>query len=279
MSPTDASHPWSILERGTGEWIGSETMAPAPWAPDGLEAVGRSSARLILGGRGLAADYVQEVDGQATMRGHAVTRYDEASGEFVMQLYSHPGGPPSELRGHADGMKLTVAGPGPGGPMRQTVMYGDDRMEVRAESLDAESGAWKTTFEAVYRRPPHESETALGGVAWVDLTVDDADGVRDFYMAVTGWTPHEVSMGDYADYAMLDAQGQPVAGVCHARGSNADLPATWLVYVTVADLDAAVATVEEKGGRVVVAPRSMGADRMAVVSDPAGGTLALYQKA
>ena len=25
-----------------------------------------------------------------------------------------------------------------------------------------------------------------------------------------------------------------IAGVCHARGSNADLPGGWLIYVTVA---------------------------------------------
>ncbi|MEQ8330429.1 MAG: VOC family protein [Longimicrobiales bacterium] len=279
MSASEHDTPWSILERGTGEWVGAETMAPAPWAPEGLEAVGRSTARLILDGRGLAADYVQEVDGKATMHGHGVTRWDESAGDFVMHFHTQPGGPPSELRGKADGDTLVLEGPGPGGRMRQTVVYGTDRMDVRAESLDPDADRWSTTFEAVYRRPPHEAETAPGGVAWVDLTVDDADGVRDFYMAVTGWTPHEVSMGDYADYAMLDGNGQPVAGVCHARGSNADLPATWLVYVTVKDLDTSVATVEERGGRVVVAPRPMGADRMAVVSDPAGGVLALYQKA
>lgn len=29
----------------------------------------------------------------------------------------------------------------------------------------------------------------LGAVAWVDLTVDDAPKVRDFYAGVVGWTP------------------------------------------------------------------------------------------
>ena len=30
---------------------------------------------------------------------------------------------------------------------------------------------------------------------------------------------------------------QPVSGICHARGSNADLPPVWLIYITVADLE------------------------------------------
>ena len=28
-----------------------------------------------------------------------------------------------------------------------------------------------------------------------------------------------------------------MTGICHARGSNAELPAGWLIYITVADVD------------------------------------------
>jgi hypothetical protein len=61
----------------------------------------------------------------------------------------------------------------------------------------------------------------MGRVGWVDLTVGDASGVRDFYAKVAGWKPAEVGMGDYSDFNMLDAAGRPAAGVCHARGVNA----------------------------------------------------------
>ena len=81
----------------------------------------------------------------------------------------------------------------------------------------------------------------VGAITWADLTVVDAPAVRDFYAAVCGWTPTEVAMGDYADYAMAPEGGDPVAGVCHARGDNAGLPAQWILYVTVENLDRSLA--------------------------------------
>ena len=74
----------------------------------------------------------------------------------------------------------------------------------------------------------------IGTIGWMDLTVDDADAVRNFYSAVVGWEPQDVSMGDYSDYCMappkdIRADGHPVAGICHRRGANADLPPVWLV--------------------------------------------------
>ncbi|MGH9367705.1 MAG: VOC family protein, partial [Thermoanaerobaculia bacterium] len=71
----------------------------------------------------------------------------------------------------------------------------------------------------------------IGSIGWVDLTVENADAVRDFYRDVTGWTISPVDMGGYSDYCMNEpASGKSVAGVCHARGVNADLPAQWLIY-------------------------------------------------
>jgi predicted enzyme related to lactoylglutathione lyase len=66
-----------------------------------------------------------------------------------------------------------------------------------------------------------------------------------------------------------------VAGVCHARGTNADLPPQWLVYVNVADVDQAVQKCTEMGGMVRVPPRDLGNYRFCVISDPAGAVLAL----
>ena len=58
-----------------------------------------------------------------------------------------------------------------------------------------------------------------GTITWQDLTVGDAEALRDFYAAVVGWTPEPVKMGDYADFTMK-ADTEPVAGICHARGQQ-----------------------------------------------------------
>ena len=118
----------------------------------------------------------------------------------------------------------------------------------------------------------------VGAVSWIDLSVAEAETVRDFYAAVVGWTPEPVAMGGYDDFNMTAASGNPCAGICHAKGPNADLPSQWLIYITVADLDESVRKCQEQGGEVVAGPKSMGAQgAYAVIRDPAGAVCALYE--
>lgn len=118
-----------------------------------------------------------------------------------------------------------------------------------------------------------------GRIAWSDLTVPNADEVRDFYADVIGWSPSAVKMEDYDDYAMIPSDtDDPVAGICHQRGPNKDLPAQWLIYITVSDLDESISRCKKRGGEVISGPRSMGGgSRFCVIRDPAGAVAALYQ--
>lgn len=119
-----------------------------------------------------------------------------------------------------------------------------------------------------------------GTVSWFDLTVPNADAVRDFYGAVAGWTPMPIEMGGYNDYCMMPPRSKsPAGGICHARGENADLPPQWLIYITVPNLAASLKACRAKGGTVLRPARAMGGARMAVVRDPAGAVAALYQPA
>lgn len=113
----------------------------------------------------------------------------------------------------------------------------------------------------------------------MDLTVADADATRDFYQQVTGWDAESVGMGGYTDYAMKPVGGDPVAGICHARGPNVGLPACWLMYITVADLDASMDRTRALGGQVVYGPRDMGGyGRMCVIRDNAGAAVGLIER-
>ncbi|MBP7146562.1 MAG: VOC family protein [Acidobacteria bacterium] len=117
-----------------------------------------------------------------------------------------------------------------------------------------------------------------GTIGWVDLTVPDATGVRDFYREVAGWGVQEVEMDGYSDFAMTVPGGDSaVAGVCHARGANADLPRVWLVYIVVTDLDRSVARCLELGGEVVAGPKGGEMGRFTVIRDPAGAVCALFE--
>jgi len=118
-----------------------------------------------------------------------------------------------------------------------------------------------------------------GTIGWFDLTVEHGEQLRDFYAQVIGWKTEGQSVGDYDDYVMKTPRTDtPVAGICHARGQNADLPPHWLMYVTVADLDASLKSCVDLGGTIVCGPRSMGGyGTLAVIQDPAGAVVALMQ--
>lgn len=122
------------------------------------------------------------------------------------------------------------------------------------------------------------TEIKYGKIGWIDLTVPDAGALRDFYQAVVGWETMEFDMGGYQDYCMLPpGSDDAVAGICHARGANATMPAQWMIYITVADLETSLAAATSGGGTIVVAPRNAGGGSFAAVRDPAGAVFGLFQ--
>jgi predicted enzyme related to lactoylglutathione lyase len=120
-----------------------------------------------------------------------------------------------------------------------------------------------------------------GTILWTDLTVQDADRLRDFYSQVVGWRPEPVVMDGYADYNMNSpVTGKPAAGICFERGVNSGIPAQWLMYIVVADLDASLQRCQGLGGSVVHGPRGDEAQgRLVVIKDPAGAYVALIELA
>ena len=84
-------------------------------------------------------------------------------------------------------------------------------------------------------------------------------------------------MKDYNDFGMHRPEGgDMVAGVCHARGPNADLPPHWLIYITVADVEESARRCRQSGGEVIAGPRALGEGKFCVIRDPAGAVCALY---
>ena len=126
----------------------------------------------------------------------------------------------------------------------------------------------------------HDAAAHVGCISWLDLTVSDASATRDFYRQVVGWSVQDVDMEDaserYADYNMLGGDGNPAAGVCHARGVNLGLPPIWMIYLPVGDLAESLRRVREEGGKVIKATRGTdGEYGYAAVQDPVGAYLAL----
>ena len=123
-----------------------------------------------------------------------------------------------------------------------------------------------------------EEKLETGSIIWADLTVPDAGKVKSFYSNVIGWKPEPVSMGDYSDFSMNSPEtGRTIAGICHTKGLNADLPPQWLIYFTVKNVDESAEKCKKNGGKIITRPRNMGEyGRYCVIQDPAGAVAALF---
>jgi uncharacterized protein len=113
---------------------------------------------------------------------------------------------------------------------------------------------------------------------WVDLTVTEAEKIREFYSAVIGWTYEGVDMGGYEDYSMKTPNGEVVAGICHNQGVNANIPPCWINYISVESVKESTKACLEKGGKIIEGPRKQKEDFFAIIQDPAGAHFAIYGK-
>lgn len=120
----------------------------------------------------------------------------------------------------------------------------------------------------------------IGAIEWYDLTVKNADKMKDFYSSVVGWQSSPVEMsdanGNYHDFNItFPDSNETVTGICHARGENSNIPAQWLMYVRVKDVQESAQICQQQGGMVIEGPRAMGTSRFCVIQDPAGAIMAL----
>lgn len=118
-----------------------------------------------------------------------------------------------------------------------------------------------------------------GTFCWADLSTTDADAARAFYGAVLGWEG-EPAGGEYGGYAVMTVGGDAVAGIAPQgpQQREAGVPPAWLSYVAVTSADETAARATELGGTVVAPPFDVPeAGRMAVIADPQGAVVGLWQ--
>ncbi len=120
-----------------------------------------------------------------------------------------------------------------------------------------------------------------GLFSWTDISLPDPREGSRFYTELFGWeAADQHGPDDEYVYTMLSKDGKTVAGLGSQPPGAADrgIPPMWTSYVTVDDLDAAVGRWTAAGGSVPMAPMEiMSAGKMAVVADPEGAVLALWE--
>jgi uncharacterized protein len=121
---------------------------------------------------------------------------------------------------------------------------------------------------------------APGTFCWAELATSDQNGAKKFYQSLLGWTPEDHPMGPDFVYTMFNLEGRNV-GACYTLMPDMvamGIPPHWLLYVSVANADETAAKVVPAGGKVLKEPFDvMGFGRMAVLQDPTGAVIAVWQ--
>jgi uncharacterized protein len=118
------------------------------------------------------------------------------------------------------------------------------------------------------------TQIKIGAFCWIDLATDNPKAAAEFYTELFGWDSKEVMNNEKGNYSMFRHGGKDVAGFYKLDGR----PSCWMSYVLVDDLDAHLKKTPELSGQVYVpAIDVMPGARMAVVGDPTGAALALWE--
>jgi predicted enzyme related to lactoylglutathione lyase len=112
-----------------------------------------------------------------------------------------------------------------------------------------------------------------GQLIWYELITPDADASKAFYDKVVGWQFGE-PVAEYQGYRMIGRSDGGFAGgvlpLTDEMQQNGARP-TWLGYVGVDDVDAAIAAIEQAGGKTLMPATDIpGVGRIAMVADPSG---------
>jgi len=114
---------------------------------------------------------------------------------------------------------------------------------------------------------------AKGTITHIEIPADDPERAKKFYSAVAGW--EFGTMGDFPGYWLFRTEEGHGGGL----GKRGDTVGNVIrIYITVDDLEGAVATAEANGGTTTVPPTDIpGQGRYAVLTDPEGSEVALWQ--
>src|SRR6267143_744602 len=122
------------------------------------------------------------------------------------------------------------------------------------------------------------TQHAPGTFCWPELATSDQPGAKKFYTSLFGWEFDDSPIGEGEVYTMLKLGNRPVGALFQMGKREAGTPPHWSAYVAVTDADQSAARAASLGGKVIMAPFDvMDVGRMAVIQDPQGAVVALWQ--
>jgi predicted enzyme related to lactoylglutathione lyase len=146
-------------------------------------------------------------------------------------------------------------------------------MAVFVDPTGAACGIWQPgTFAGA------ELVNENGAFGWNELGTRDTAAAKEFYGAVFGWSAEDNDMGEMGTYTTWKVGEAMVGGMFDISGVVPDeVPAHWLTYFTVEDLDATMEKVKTGGGDVRNGPIEIPIGKFSVLADQFGAVFAAMQ--
>ena len=113
----------------------------------------------------------------------------------------------------------------------------------------------------------------VGKFVWHEQVSSEPERARAFYTELFGWETEIFKAGE-TDYAMISAGGQNHGGF--GKAMEGAPPPHWLSHVRVKNLDETIEKAKRAGGKLAAGPFDE-VGRMAVVADPQGAYLGVYE--
>lgn len=145
------------------------------------------------------------------------------------------------------------------------------RMAVFADPTGAVIGIWQPgAFVGA------EIVKESNAVVWNELNTRDPEAAKSFYGDVFGWGFEEREF-ETGTYTSIKVGAETVGGMIDITGrAPEEVPAHWLVYFAVDDVDATVAKAGGSGGAAALEPFDIAeVGRIAIVKDPFGAVFAV----
>ncbi len=129
-----------------------------------------------------------------------------------------------------------------------------------------------------------EPDPEYGKFVRIDLITSQPEKAAAFYEKLLGWTitpvPGAWTMspipGAGPQHFIIENKGQELARI-HAMDSGQPIPAGWMSWISVEDIDDMMRDVPANGGSVLAPPSKSANGRQAVLKGPTGGVFGVVQ--
>jgi uncharacterized protein len=147
----------------------------------------------------------------------------------------------------------------------------------RMATIQDPTGATVSLWEPG-KHPGFRISKVPGTFCAADLSTSDQEAASRFYEQLFGWHVEKEDENSSHNYFHLFYGGEFIGGILPPAFRKPGTPPHWQIYILVADCDVSAAKAQSLGAKLFLPPMIVeNIGRMAVIADPQGAVIALFQ--